>query len=83
MTSPDEPTPKHIPARTVYIGLRIYDVDNKRMKNCKGFNIRAFDFTPIEVHTIILDALRAAAEREQLLRRGRECLNGTGNDGER
>lgn len=51
--------------------------------NCNGLNIRAHDFTPEEVHTIIVDALRAAAERAQLEQRGREQLNGTSDQRER
>jgi hypothetical protein len=75
--APDEPKP-HVPGRCVYIGLRVYSPDTlSRVKNCKGLNIRAFDFTPEEVHQIILDALRAAAERAQLIARGQEQLNGT------
>lgn len=67
-------TSKRVPGRTVYIGLRKYDTTRRRLVNCKGFNIRAFDFSPEEVHRIILDALRAAAEDYQLKQRARKAL---------
>lgn len=50
--------------RTIYIGLR-----HGRRQHCKGLSIRAFDFTPEEVHRIIVRALEAEAEKVQRIAR--------------
>jgi hypothetical protein len=61
--------------RTVYIGLRAYNPETRKAVNCNGLNIRAFDFTPQEVHDIIVRALSAAAEEHQRKERARNLLN--------
>jgi hypothetical protein len=53
--------PKHRAGRTVYIGLRAYNPEKRIAENCNGLNIRAFDFTPEEVHAAIVDALKRLA----------------------
>jgi hypothetical protein len=72
---------KGVSARTVYIGLRHYK--DFVLRNCKGFNLRAYDFTPEEVHGIILTALQQAAQRAQLLAKGQEVVDGTGDQSQR
>ncbi len=64
----------YVPARTVYIGLRRYDPETQTAQNCRGLNIRAFDFTPQEVHDICKAALEKAAEEIQRINRGRELV---------
>jgi len=70
------------------VALKVFDSErakikhNSGMKHCKGLGVRAVDFTPEQVRDIIVDALRAAAERIELARRGREMLNGPGDESE-
>lgn len=73
---PQSSTSERRAGRTVYIGLRVYDPKTCRAKNCSGLNIRAFDFTPEEVHAIIVRALGAAAEEHQRKERARKLLEG-------
>jgi len=61
---------KRVSARTVYIGLRRYDVAKGRAVPCRGLCIRAFDFSPEEVHEAILDGLKRMAERYQAAQKG-------------
>lgn len=76
-----EPKP-YVAGRVVYIGLRRYDTTRRKAVNCRGLNIRAFDFTPEEVHVIIRRALEAAAAEYQALERARKLVNdGNGNEG--
>jgi hypothetical protein len=60
--------------RTVYIGLRWYNPETCCAENCNGLNIRAFDFTPQEVHDIIARALSDAARDYQARQKAREML---------
>jgi len=61
--------------RTVYIQLREWDRATFRAKSCTGLHIKAFDFTAQEVHQIILDALRAAAEKHQAVARAQKVID--------
>ncbi len=54
-----------VPGRRIFIGLRTYDEVAHRTRNIPGLSIRAFDFTPNEVHRLILDALNKAATAYQ------------------
>jgi hypothetical protein len=44
------------PGRVVYVGLRVYDPETRRMKNCRGLTIRFEKFAPKEVYDIIVKA---------------------------
>ncbi len=63
--------------RTVYIGLRVYDPEINVARNCRGLNLRAFDFTPEEVHDIIKRALSDAARDYQAREHARKLMEGT------
>lgn len=66
MTDEKKPEKKpYVPARTVYIGLRRYDPKLGKAVPCNGLAIRAFDFTPEEVHAAIIDGLKRLAANYQ------------------
>lgn len=75
MTARNPNKPPRRTKRTVYIGLRQWDPGISEAVNCNGLNIRAFDFTPQEVHDIIVAALSAAAAEHQLKEKDRAALN--------
>lgn len=79
MTDDQKPEKKpYVSARTVYIGLRRYDAALKKAVPCNGLAIRAFDFTPEEVHAAIIDGLKRLAADYQ---RQKAAQKGEATDG--
>jgi hypothetical protein len=55
----------YLAGRTVFIGLRVHNPVVGKVCHVRGLTIRAYDFSPQEVHDIIVRALKAAARRYQ------------------
>lgn len=67
---------RHVAGRVVYIGFRVYDPALRKMRSCRGLNIRAEKFSPDEVHRIVVDALLTAVPTARIIRRGKEQSDG-------
>lgn len=59
---PPPSTPRRY-GRGVYVQLRAWDRDLKRMVHLKGKGIRLYDWTPDEVQTILVRAFYEAQQR--------------------